>query len=248
MRSLASSRALLALLAVSLLAWIAWAWIDVPHALAWARSLSGPVPALVLVPLQTAVSLSFSPIPSDVVGIALCVVYGFTTGSVLVWLAWMLGAWIEYALVRRIARRVDQDAARQKLPRWLQRLPVDHPAFLICGRWFPLGPHLVNSAAGAAGIALWRFTWTAAVGIAPVALVIAAVASGLLAAGATDPAPTDPSGRDVARSVESRPINAAGLRGVAPGTGRLTHDRTRFVRRPRKERRDPVRHDSNAVN
>lgn len=205
MRSLAGSRALLALLAVSILAWVAWAWIDIPRALAWARSLSGPVPAIVLVPLQTAVSLSFSPIPSDVVGIALCIVYGFTTGSLLVWLAWMLGAWIEYALVRRIARRVDEDAARQKLPRWLQRLPVGHPAFLICGRWFPLGPHLVNSAAGAAGIAPWRFTWTAAVGIAPVALIIAAVATGLLAAGATDPEPTEPSTRGVAPSSRSHP-------------------------------------------
>lgn len=189
MRELATSRALQALLAISALAWLAWAWLDIPTALAWARGLEGPVPALLLVPLQTAISLSFSPIPSDVVGIALCVVYGFARGSILVWLAWMLGAWIEYGLVRRIANRVDEDAARGKLPTWLGRLPVDHPAFLICGRWFPLGPHLVNSAAGAAGIPLWRYTWTAAVGIAPVALVIGAVATGLLAAGAAGPPP-----------------------------------------------------------
>ncbi len=185
MRGLTRSRALLALLAISVGAWVAWAWLDIPSALAWARGLHGPVPALFLVPLQTAISLSLSPVPSDVVGIAICVVYGFTRGSLLVWMAWMLGAWIQYALVRRIANRVETDAKRSHLPSWMQRLPVEHPAFLICGRWVPLGPHLVNSAAGAAGIPLWRYTWTAAVGIAPVAILIGAIATGLLAAGAS---------------------------------------------------------------
>jgi len=180
-RRLASSRAAALLLGVSLLAWAAWAWLDVPRALAWARSLEGPLPALLLVPLQAAVSLSFSPIPSDVVGIAVCVVYGFARGSLLVWLAWMMGAWIEYALVRRIAGRPDEPAARARLPAWIRRLPVAHPAFLICGRWFPLGPHLVNGAAGTARVPVWRFTWTAAVGISPVALLVAAVAAGLVA-------------------------------------------------------------------
>lgn len=194
MRRLAGSRALLVLLAISVFAWLAWVLLDIPTALAWARSLHGPIPALLLIPLQTAISLSFSPIPSDVVGIALCVVYGFTRGSFFVWLAWMFGAWIEYGLVRRIANRVDEDAARAKLPGWLQKLPVDHPAFLICGRWFPLGPHLVNSAAGAARIPLWRYTWTAAVGIAPVAIAIAAVATGLLAAGAAEDSPAPRAG------------------------------------------------------
>jgi len=198
LRRLPGSRALLGLLAISLLAWMAWVWLDIPEALAWAQSLHGPVPALLLVPLQTAVSLSFSPIPSDVVGIALCVVYGFAPGSLLVWFAWMLGAWIEYALVRRIATRLDESAARKRLPGWLRRLPVGHPAFLICGRWFPLGPHLVNGAAGASGIGLWRYTWTAALGIAPVALAVGAVATGLLAASLPPAAPTSPAERSTA--------------------------------------------------
>ena len=194
LKRLVRSRALLVLLAISLLAWVAWAWIDVGVAIRWAQSLHGPVPAFVLVPLQTAISLSFSPIPSDVVGIALCVVYGFGRGTVLVWFAWMLGAWIEYALIRRMARQVvrGEEEARRRLPSWLQRLPVDHAGFLICGRWFPLGPHLVNSAAGAARVPLWRFSWTAAVGIAPVAVIVAAVATGILAASSPDPAPAAP--------------------------------------------------------
>lgn len=186
MPRLSARHAFYALAGVSLLAWAAWAWLDIQWALRWAQGLEGPIPALLLVPLQTAISLSFSPIPSDVVGIALCIVYGFVRGSFLVWFAWMLAAWIEYGLVRRIASRMDDEAAeaaRRRLPGWLRRFPVDHPAFLICGRWFPLGPHLVNGAAGAARISLWRYTWTAAVGIVPVALVVAAVAAGLLAAG-----------------------------------------------------------------
>lgn len=207
MRRILTSRALLVLLVISVLAWVAWVLLDIPTALAWARSLHGPIPALVLIPLQTAISLSFSPIPSDVVGIALCVVYGFARGAFFVWVAWMLGAWIEYALVRRIANRVDEEAARAKLPGWLQKLPVDHPAFLICGRWFPLGPHLVNSAAGAAGVPLWRYTWTAAAGIAVSALVISAVATGLLAAGAADPPPSQAAPK--LEEADSRPTEDA---------------------------------------
>ena len=104
MRKLASSRALLALLAITVLAWIAWAWLDIPGALTWAQGLSGPIPALFLVPLQIAISLSFSPIPSDVVGIALCVVYGFMRGSALVWFGWMIAGG---AVLRSLLRDPD---------------------------------------------------------------------------------------------------------------------------------------------
>jgi len=173
------SRALLALLAFAAVAGLAWVWVDVSRLVAWAQSQRGPIPALLLVPLQTAISLTLSPIPSDVVGLALCVVYGFWTGSALVWLAWMLGAWIEYVVVRRVSRRLDPAVAMERLPHWLRRFPVEHPIFLICARWFPLGPHLVNGLSGLRGVPLWRYTWTAAVGIAPVALLVAAVATGL---------------------------------------------------------------------
>lgn len=209
MRPFLASQALLALLAISFLAWIAWVLLDIPTVLAWARSLHGPIPALVLIPLQTAISLSFSPIPSDVVGIALCAVYGFTRGAFCIWIAWMLGAWIEYALVRRIASRVDEEAARAKLPEWLQNLPVDHPAFLVCGRWFPLGPHLVNSAAGAAGVSIWRYAWTAATGIAVSAIVVAAIATGLLAAGTPERKPEAPPDLDSPRSGSPGPSTRA---------------------------------------
>ena len=184
------SRALHVLIVVSLLGWFAWSWLDLGAMLRWAQNLQGPVPALVLVPLQIAVALSFSPLPSDLVGAALCVVYGFLPGSALVWLAWMLAAWIEYGLIRRMVRDAGPGNDRRRLPRWLQKLPANHPAFLICARWFPLGPHLVNGTAAASGVPLVRFSWTAAVGIAPIAILVGLITTGILSASpATGPTP-----------------------------------------------------------
>jgi uncharacterized membrane protein YdjX (TVP38/TMEM64 family) len=159
---------------------------DLPGLLRTVRSLEGPVPALLLVPLQIAMSLSFAPVPSDVVAFTLSLIYGFWPGTFLAWLAWMMAAFIEYAVARRLARAAVAAPAIDKLPAWLRRLPVDHPAFLICGRWLPLGPHVVNAAAGAQGVSLGRYTWCAALGIAPVAVLIAALATGLLGAVAHD--------------------------------------------------------------
>jgi uncharacterized membrane protein YdjX (TVP38/TMEM64 family) len=157
--------------------WVAWAWLDASGGLDEIARRHGLRAALVLVPLQTLISLSFSPVPSDVIAFATSLIYGFWLGAFFGWLGWMAGAFIQYAAVRRAARGLDAAALRARLPAWLRRLPADHPAFLICGRWLPLGPHVVNTVAGAFRIPLARFAWSAAVGIAPVAAAIAALAT-----------------------------------------------------------------------
>jgi uncharacterized membrane protein YdjX (TVP38/TMEM64 family) len=167
----------LALVVLAVIGWLAWAWLRGAGGLDGVAERYGLRAALVLVPLQTLISLSISPIPSDVVGFATSLIYGFWLGTLFGWLAWMAGALIQYGAVRRAARGLDAESLRARLPTWLRRFPADHPVFLICGRWFPLGPHVVNTVAAALGVPLGRFAWCAAIGIAPVAALIAALAA-----------------------------------------------------------------------
>lgn len=129
------------------------------------------------VPVQAVVAVS--PFPGELVAMISSAVHGFWLGSLLNWIGWMLAAYLEYALVRWTARDVDFDEA--KLPRWLRRFPTDHPVFLMGGRFLPFGGHIVNGLSGLQGIAMWRFTWTAAIALVPGAIFMAAVGTGLVA-------------------------------------------------------------------
>ena len=141
------------------------------------RAELGPATAVAIVPIQALIAVS--PFPSEVVAIATSALYGFWGGALLAWCAWFTAAFIQYFAVRRAARDFDFEHARRRLPRRLQELPVSHPAFLIVVRWFPYGPHIVNSAAGAYEVPLGRHAWCAAVSIVPPALIISALANGL---------------------------------------------------------------------
>ena len=175
-RALASRGLQVFVLALAV-AWMGWTWLDAsggPEAL---RERYGWRAALVLVPLQALVSLS--PFPGEMVALANGYLFGFWWGSFLIWLAWMMTAYAQYALVRRAAKDLDLDMGLDRLPGWIRRFPVDHPVFLIFARWLPYGAHLVNSAAGAFRVPLWRFTWCAAIGIGVGAVVMAAIGNGV---------------------------------------------------------------------
>ena len=136
----------------------------------------GLAAALVLVPLQAI--LSVTPFPGEAIAFVTCRLYGFWLGTLLSWLAWMLGAFLQYGVARRLA--VDWNLELEKLPAWLKRFPACHPGFLVLGRFLPGGFHIVNSAAGAFRVPLWRHAWCAAVGIAPFALIISALANAIV--------------------------------------------------------------------
>lgn len=180
LRRRAGRQALLLLLALGVAGWLASTWVTGGGGPEEIARRHGYHAALLLVPLQTAISLSLSPVPSDVVVFATSLVYGFWLGTFFGWLGWMAGAVIQYGLVRRAAAEIDPAALRARLPRWLARFPADHPVFLICGRWLPLGPHVVNTSAAVLGVPFGRFALCAAIANAPVAALIAALATGLL--------------------------------------------------------------------
>ena len=93
----------------------------------------------------------------------------------MAWVGWMLAAFLQYELMRRTAEDFDFSGVQARMPSWLARFPVDHPAFLIVGRWLPAGSHIVNSAAGALGVPLWRHAWCSAIAIIPMALTVSGV-------------------------------------------------------------------------
>ena len=107
-------------------------------------------------------------------------VYGLALGAALTWVAWMGAALVQYRIARRVGEQAGLEERLGRLPAWLRRFPVGHPAFLIMGRWVPLGGPLTNVAAGAFAVPLGRFAWCAALGYAPEATLNAAIGAGLL--------------------------------------------------------------------
>ncbi len=172
-------RVLWILVALALMgALVSWALESAggPEAL---RAQYGPASALVLVPLLSVLSLA--PLPPETFAIGIAVLYGPWWGALLIWLGWMGTAFLQYAIFRRSARGVDLEAVAARLPPRLRRLRVDHPLFLIAGYWLPfVGPHVVNSAAGAAGVPLGRFAWCAALGVATGAILVSSVTTAVL--------------------------------------------------------------------
>lgn len=107
-------------------------------------------------------------------------VYGLALGAPLTWIAWMGAALVQYRVARRVGQQAELEDKMERLPAWLRRFPVGHPAFLIAGRWVPLGGPLTNVAAGASAVPLGRFVCCAALGYAPEAMLNAAIGAGLL--------------------------------------------------------------------
>ncbi len=177
-RRIVTSRGVQLIAATVLLGGLLVMWIDAMGGVEGVRDRFGWYTAVILVPVQALVAVS--PIPSEVVALPSSAIHGFTLGAILNWIAWMLAAMLQYALARRTAQDFDFDGALDRLPGWLRRYPVDHPAFLIGVRQLPWGAHVTNSAAGAFRVSLWRHIWCAAIGIVPGALLISALGNELL--------------------------------------------------------------------
>lgn len=107
--------------------------------------------------------------PSEILNIAAGYAYGFWPAMFLLMPAWVVSCLLAYWLARRfgdrIANRLVEPEALEKLREWAADAPV--PA-LLAVRAIPVVPiNLVSYAAGLARMPLGRFTWTTAVGLTP---------------------------------------------------------------------------------
>ena len=133
---------------------------------------------LVLLPAQ--VIAAATPFPSELIAFPMAAIYEFWLGAAVIWCGWVSATPLRYLVVRQFRDDFEIDAHREKLPAWLRRFPVDHPAYLVFGRWLPMGPHLVDYTAGAAGVRLRTLLWSAGVATVLPALAFSAAANGLL--------------------------------------------------------------------
>lgn len=136
----------------------------------------GALAPMIMVAIQAA--LAAAPFPSELFALASAAAYGWAIGSVMTWAGWTLGSMIQYGLARRSADDAALDARIERLPAWLRRFPIDHPVFLICVRWLPMGFHLANVAAGARRVPVVRQLWIAAIGSIPGAVLWSVIGAG----------------------------------------------------------------------
>jgi len=120
-------------------------------------------------------------------GFANGAIYGVGLGSVLTFLAFVGATAVQYGLARRTSLDLDLAAQRDRLPRWLRRLPVEHPAFLIAARWVPVGGFVVTVSAAVTGVRFGRVMCCSAIAAAPAALLLAAAGAGVFGAVTSHP-------------------------------------------------------------
>jgi uncharacterized membrane protein YdjX (TVP38/TMEM64 family) len=120
-----------------------------------------------------------APLPGDVVAIANGSLYGIALATALNWLGWYVAAFVQFSIGRRAARDFDLGEHLDRLPGFLRRFPVEHPAYLLIARLLPwAGGHVTTWIPGAAGVRVWRFAWCTAVAIVPASIGFSVVGAG----------------------------------------------------------------------
>ena len=127
--------------------------------------------------------------PAEILDAAAGYVFGFGFGFPLVLGAWVLSGLASYAVGRHFARPVLYRIAGER--RFHGAEDLIHrggPVVLIAARLIPIMPFsLMGYVCGATRVPLWRFTWTTAVGYAPITAYFAYVGSRLEGFSAEDP-------------------------------------------------------------
>jgi uncharacterized membrane protein YdjX (TVP38/TMEM64 family) len=117
---------------------------------------------------------SFVPFPAECLALANGMVFGLFWGSLITWSGAMLGAWLAFGLARTLGRpfvgRVLPARHRERIDAW----SGDHGwSALLAARLVPvIAFNLINYAAGLVRVSWWTFTWTTAVGILPLTVLM----------------------------------------------------------------------------
>ncbi len=142
------------------------------------RERHGLMAVAFLLPAQIAAAIT--PVPSELIALPMAAIYEFWLGALVIWFGWVAATPIRYLIVFHMKDDFDLEGGRERLPNWMKRFPVDHPAYLVFGRWLPYGPHLVDYTAGAAGVRLRTLMWSSAVAMILPALAFSALANEML--------------------------------------------------------------------
>ena len=118
---------------------------------------------------------SFVPFPAEFVTIAAGMCFGALWGTVLAWTGAMAGGLLAFGLSRAFGRPFVADVLA---PRHMARIDnwssATSISALLAARLIPvIAFNLVNYAAGLTRVTWWRFTWTMALGILPMTVLMA---------------------------------------------------------------------------
>lgn len=127
--------------------------------------------------------------PAEILDAAAGYVFGFGVGFPLVLGSWVLSGLASYAVGRHFARPLLYRIAGERRFLRMERLVHRGGALALLGvRLIPIMPFsLMGYVCGAARIPLWRFTWTTALGYAPITAYFTYVGSKLEGFSAEDP-------------------------------------------------------------
>jgi uncharacterized membrane protein YdjX (TVP38/TMEM64 family) len=127
--------------------------------------------------------------PAEILDAATGYVFGFGAGFPLVMGCWVLSGLASYAVGRHFARPLLYRIAGEKRFLRIEELINRGGAVALIGiRLIPIMPFsLMGYVCGAARVPLWRFTWTTAVGYAPITAYFTYLGSRLKGFSAEDP-------------------------------------------------------------
>lgn len=163
---------------ILLVAWFLVQWLRT-HDINALRETYGL--AALVITLPTHIIMALTPFPSDICAMGNGALYGLTIGTSLSWLGWWIAATLQFALGRRARQDFDLAGQSDKLPVFLKRFPVEHPAYLIGVRQVPwLGMHMGSFVPGAANVKWRRFLWCSAIGAIPGSLLMTGIGAGIV--------------------------------------------------------------------
>jgi len=137
--------------------------------------------AAVAMTVSVHIVLAMTAFPADLISVANGAVYGLIFGTVLSCVGWWVAALLQFGLGRCARKDFDLANHSDRIPQWLQRLPIEHPLYLIGVRQVPwLGMHIGSFVPGAAGVKLPRFAWCSAIGVFPGSLIMTAIGAGIV--------------------------------------------------------------------
>jgi uncharacterized membrane protein YdjX (TVP38/TMEM64 family) len=123
---------------------------------------SGPwAPILTIIILTI---LGPTPIATDPIVVLMGVTYGGLIGTIIGAIGNTLAMFVEYYFGYKLAEIFDYEKSKEKLPKFIQKFPVDSWVFLLLGRMIPgYGSKVISLIAGAEKVNLKTYLWTSIV-------------------------------------------------------------------------------------
>jgi uncharacterized membrane protein YdjX (TVP38/TMEM64 family) len=127
--------------------------------------------------------------PSEIVTATAGFAYGFMPGLGLAVGGWLASGLFAFMLGQTVGRPVLRAVfGHERFSRLERAIERGGVSFLLAGRLIPVVPFsLLGYAAGAAGVGVWRFSWTTVVGFLPLTTAVAYLGSNAKSLSLSDP-------------------------------------------------------------